>query len=65
MPIPNHVKQACRLSEAILSAVALADLYSKEAKSLAIEEVKGYIADEPEGKLRDVLEAYLVFLQAE
>lgn len=65
MPIPTHVKQACRLSESILSAVALADLYSTTAKKLAIEEVQGYINDEPEGKLRNVLEAYLAFLQEE
>ena len=65
MPIPNHVKQACRLSEAILSAVALAALHSKEAKRLTIEEVQGYINDEPPGKLRGVLEAYLAFLQEE
>jgi hypothetical protein len=63
MIISTHVKQACRLSEAILSATALANIYSKESKALTIEEVKSFLVDEPPGKLRNVLEAYIELLQ--
>jgi len=63
MPISLHVKEACKLTDSILTAVAIAQFYSKEAKALTAQEVRSIINEEEEVKVRAVLQSYLELLE--
>lgn len=62
MSISQTVKEACKLTDTILTAIAIAQFYSKEARALAVQEVRTIISEE-DGKARDVLQSYLELLE--
>lgn len=62
--IPEEVKQTCRLYESILSAVALAELCSKNVKEMVAAEVEHLLSFEnPQESVAKVLLAYLDLLK--
>lgn len=62
--IPEETKQACRLYESILSAVALAEMYSKNVKEIVAVEVEHLLSfEDPQQSATKVFEAYLRLLK--
>lgn len=63
--IPQAVKEACNLYENILSAVALTDIYSAEAKEKVAHEIAHLLTyEEPGSPSRLVYEAYMQLLKS-
>jgi hypothetical protein len=64
MHIDNKTKDACKLIDAITSAIALPDLYSRKAKEMAAVEVE-YMLKVEDDDCHEVLRAYLALLRKE
>jgi hypothetical protein len=64
MGIDFETKEACRILDAITSALALPSLYSRKSKDMAAKEIEWMLQLEDEGD-HAVIRAYLALLRKE